>query len=239
MPSRERFVHHRPVLILMGLAILAALSGSVQARQFQDSGKFVISVGSKPVGTEDFRIHTEKDKVVVTSETNLTASSKGKLLKFHTSADLVLNSQLQPQSYTWKQSGAQSSHLKVDFRTSPATAEYHTVNGKTDLRQFNLPKSFVVLDDNALCHYEMLVDLFNQSSGAQQSFTAFIPQEALPGQLSIAKTGEQEIEIAGRKIKTAHYLVTTALAQIDLWVDKDGRLERVSMPAVQLTADRQ
>jgi predicted transcriptional regulator len=176
--------------------------------------------------------------VEATAETHLSTTANGNSLEFQTTSDLILDPDLQPQTYTWKQSGARASSLEINFLSSPATATYRTVDGRSDVRQFDLPKDVIVMDDNVLSHYEILVERYDRSSHGKQTFTAFIPQEALPGKLRMEKTGEEKIEIGGKKIKAGRYTVTTELAQIDVWADKDGHVQRISIPAVHLEADR-
>jgi Domain of unknown function (DUF6134) len=236
---------HSKMTAISGAGVLALVLlapptvGFASGRQLQDEGTFRITLGGKPAGTEKFLIQTSKDAVEVKARIGLSAPRDGKTLEFHTASDLILNSDLQPETYTWKLASEQSSGLRIDFRTSPATAEYRTVDGKKDVRQFALPKDVVVLDDNVLTHYEILVERYERSSKGKQVFPAFIPQEAVPGRITMEKAGDESIEIGARKIKARHYTVTTELAKIDLWTDKEGHLWQIAMPAAQLKADRQ
>ncbi len=149
--------------------------------------------------------------------------------------DLVLNSQFQPLTYTWIQKGRQSSQLEVDFRKSPAKCRYRTLMGGEDNRDFDLPRDVVVLDDNVLHQYELIVKRLNPSAGAQQTFKAFIPQEAAPGVLTV---DEVEPDSSRTQAKLRHLRVTTELTRIDLWVDEEQRLQRVSIPETQFEAVR-
>jgi hypothetical protein len=204
-----------------------------------DEGEFVISLGGKQVGVEKFSIRSVGDnKIDAQAQIELTVEREGKTYTFRTSPKLILAADLEPETYSWTQKGAQSSRLEVDFRTNPARARYHTVEGDDDVRDFNLPKGVVVLDDNVVHHYQLVVDRFDRVASRKQTFPAFIPQEALPGVLNVEDLGMDQIELAGEQRELQHLLVSSDLARIDLWVDKDHRLQRVFIPAAQLEAIR-
>jgi hypothetical protein len=204
-----------------------------------DQGTFEISIAGNHIGAERFQIVPSGDKIVAKAEIELQPQRGGKTLAFHSFSELDLDSQLQPLSYTWSLKGTGRSQLEIDFTTAPAKAHYLTVNGKDDHREFLLPKGLVVLDDNVLNQYEILVERYDQTSRGQQVFRAFIPQEALPGQVRMVEKGVEPVNINGESQSLRHLVVTTDLARIDLWADEQGRLWRVSVPAMKFNAVRQ
>lgn len=159
-------------------------------------------------------------------------------MEFRAFPNLVLNSQFQPLTYSWSQKGSQTSQLEIDFRSTPAKCRYRTVTGEEDDRDFDLPKNVVVLDDNVLHHYQLVAKRLSLAATGKQSFKAFIPQEALPGDLTVEDVGWESVEIGGHAESLRHLLVTTELARIDLWVDGQQHLQRVAVPAAQLEAVR-
>ncbi len=187
---------------------------------------------------EKFDIQTSPGKIEASAEIDLRVEHAGKTLDFKTFPKLVSTARLQPLTYTWKQEGSQASHLSVDFRPSPAITQYRTLAGMDERRDFDLPKDVVVLDDNVIHHYQLVVDRYRLTPGGEQTFKAFIPQEALPGTLRIHETGVEPVEIQGRSETLRHLVVSTDLAQIDLWVDDQQHLQRVLIPASQLEAVR-
>ena len=214
----------------------ASLAGPPALR---DQGTFEISIAGNRIGTERFQVVPAGDKVVAKAEIELQAPRGGKTPAFHSLSELVLDSRLHPISYTWSLEGAGSSRLEIDFTATPAQARYHTVNGKDDRREFLLPQNLVVLDDNILNQYEILVERYDQTSRGQQIFSAFIPQEALPGRVKMMETGLEPVNLNGKNASLRHFMVTTELARIDLWADPQGRLWQVSVPAIQFHAVRQ
>ncbi len=204
-----------------------------------DEGMFVISLGGKQIGTEKFSIRSTGDKKIdAEAQIELRVEREGKTYAFRTSPKLILNADLEPETYSWNQKGAQTSRLEVDFRTKPARARYHTLEGDDDVRDFDLPKGLIVLDDNVVHHYQVVVDRFDRVASRKQIFPAFIPQEALPGVLNVEDLGLEQIDIEGEQRELQHLMVSSDLARIDLWVDKDRHLQRVFIPAAQLEAVR-
>lgn len=223
---------------LLAWALGSPPAAGAKPSTLRDQGIFEISVAGKPVGTEKFRIEPSGDRLIVQSEIALHTPREGKILTFHCFPKLVLNAQLQPLSYRWAQKGARNSRLEIDFTTAPAKAFYHTVNGKDDRREFLLSRDVVVLDDNVLSQYEILLERYRRTSGGAQVFKAFIPQEALPGQVRIEEMGREPVTLNGRTRSLRHLVVTTDLARIDLWADAAGRLWRVTLPAMHFNAVR-
>lgn len=204
-----------------------------------DHGTFNISIAGESIGTEKFEIRSTQNTIVTKAEVQLRAKSGGKTFVFKTFPELTLDFQLRPVSYTWVQNRPRDSRLHIDFSTSPVKVEYHTVDGKNDYREFWLAPNVIILDDNVVYQYELLVSLYDRTSRGSQVFQAFIPQEALPGQVTVADAGHEQIAVGGKSESLRHLTVTTQLAHIDLWVDGQGRLQRVAIPSAQFVAERQ
>jgi hypothetical protein len=224
--------------ILAGALTCLPAAALTEPSALNDHGTLEVSMAGKIIGSEEFQILSSGNKIIAKAEIELRATRGGKTMVLHSFPELVLDSQLAPLSYTWVQKGAENAKFRVDFTTAPAKAHYYTVNGKDDYRDFLLPKDVVLLDDNVLSQYEILVARYDRTSRGMQTFRAFIPQEALPGQVKVVETGIEQVEINGNSESLRHLMVTTDLARIDLWVDSQGRLQRVSVPAMRFTAVR-
>jgi hypothetical protein len=198
----------------------------------------VVSVNGQPVGTETFDIRSRDDRIEAEAKIDLRIERDGKIEEFKTFPKLVLNSSLDPMTYSWSQKGPQSSQLEVDFRSSPAKVHYRTVAGEDDRRDFELPKDVLVLDVNVVHHYQLAVYRYHQTAGGKQTFQVFVPQEALPGSLEVEEAGQESVEVNAHSETLQHVVVSAELARIDLWVDHEQRLQRVSIPAAQLEAVR-
>lgn len=229
------------VVLLAGFPAAGLLVGqapNVAPPDLNDRGTFEVFVAGKTVGTETFEIRVRSDRIEAHGEVHLMVEQKGKTVEVRTSSDLLLDPHFDPRSYTWNQKGAQSSQLSIDFRAQPVHARYKMVNGQEDRRDFKLDKDIVVLDDNAIHQYQLALARYDQAKGGTQTFRAFIPQEALPGVITLNSIGSEPVIVNGDTRMLRKFLLTTDLAQINLWADDHGHLQMVSAPDSQYQAVR-
>jgi len=203
-----------------------------------DEGVFVISLAGRPVGSERFKIHSSLGKVEARGEIRLNLEKNGKTVSVQSFPDLILDPQLRPVTYTWNQKGPQSSRLDVDFSGKVAKVRYETISGNEDNREFALPPDVMVLDDNVVHHYQLIIVRYLALGGGKQTFPVFVPQEALPSLLTVEDMGNAATGIAGVTANLRHLVITTDVTHVDLWVDNQQHLERVSVPEAQLEAIR-
>ncbi len=204
-----------------------------------DHGVFVLSLAGKPIGTEEFQVISSRDKVEAKAQIRIRLTDRGKTVELTAAPDLVLNDRLEPVTYTWNQKGSQASALSIDFRSSPAKCVYRTVTGSEDRRDFQLSKDVVVLDAaNVIHHYQILLDRYRRTAGGEQSFPAFIPQEAWPTVLTVEDRGAEPISLEGRTEHLRHLVVKTEQSPIDLWTDDEGHLWRLFNAETQFEAVR-
>ena len=223
----------------MGMELCVVASSADQASSdLDDEGTFLLSLDGREIGKEKFSIRSSSGKIEARAEIEIRVDRDGKSQDFKTFPDLVLDSDLHPVTYTWRQKGPQSSSLEMDFRNSPAKVRYRTLSGQDDQRDFALSKDVMVLDDNVIHHFEFIVNRFKRAGGGKQTLQVFVPQEALPGTLTVESTGAEAVQVHGHSENLLHIVVTTELAQINLWLDDHGRIQRVSVPLAHLEAMR-
>jgi hypothetical protein len=227
------------VIFACSLACLAQQAPSIPPPvSVNDGGVFVISLAGRPVGSEHFTIHSSLGRVEARGEIRLDIEQNAKAVSLQSFPDLVLDSQLHPLIYTWNQKGPQSSRLEVDFRGALAKARYTTISGSEDDRDFALPPDVMVLDDNVIHHYELIIARFLAMGGGKQTFRVFVPQEALPSVLTMEDMGSTPGAGGAAAANLRHLLITTDVTHIDLWVGEQQQLERVSVATAQLEATR-
>jgi hypothetical protein len=215
-----------------------------QARQpaatvLDDQGTFSLLFEAHPIGTERFKIHATGNNIAAEAEIEIKTNQSGQPITLKSSPRLVLNQQWEPQTYVVNQKGNPEFHLEVDFRKSPAQSRLRLASAKEDdARDFVLTKDVLIVEDNVVHHYQLLVNRFLLKPDKQQTFNAYIPQEATPGVLTIQDMGSEEVKFAGRQETLRHLSVSTDIARVDLWVDDHQRLQRLFIPASQLEAVR-
>jgi len=230
-----------PILLSLMVAseggILTARAPS-PADNPKDRGQFIFRLGGQQIGTETFEIATKGDKVEATAKIELRVHQDEKPVELKSFPRLVMTPDLEPLNYEWSLKGAQSSHLEVNFQSPRATAKYRTVGGQEDVREFELSKNLVILDNNVIHHYQIIILRYRHAGGGKQTFRAFIPQEALPGSLTIEDAGPERVDVGGREQLLEHLVVTTDNARVELWADDQNRLQKIAIPAGQLEVYR-
>lgn len=232
------------LLILAAALVPGPIPSDTRAQQapvapkLGDQGTFVLTFAGREYGTENFSIRSAEGRVEAEAEIHLRTERGGHTVEYQLSPKLVMDAEFHPQTYSWRQKGSEDYQLQVDFRASPAKSELQKPGGQKDIREFTLPKDVVILDDNVVHHYQLLADRYAQTPGGKQTFQAYIPQEAVPGVLTVQEVGQETGPNGEPSAKLRHLVVSTEASQMDLWVDASGRLERVSNASGQLVATR-
>ena len=227
------------ILVICNLYSLGQQAPDLQHPvEVEDQGVFLISAGGKQVGTESFKIHSSAGKVEARGEVRLHVEQNGKTVNVQSFSELVLDPLLRPLTYTWSQQGPQSSRLEADFRARPVRVRYRTIDGTEDDRTFELPPDVMVLDDNVFHHYELIVARFLALGVAKQTLPIFVPQEALPSVLTVQDMPNPSEPGSPAPANLRHLMITTDVTHIDLWLDPQLHLERISVPTAQLEAVR-
>jgi len=231
-------------VLMLGAAVLGISGGQNPpapntSASADDQGTFATFFAGHPLGTEKFNIRSSAGEIAAEAEIEMKVQQGGQTVHLKSRPRLVLTSQFEPQTYAVNQEGSQPFHLEVDFRASPAVSRLRLASSKQDdHRDFVLNKDVLILDDNVVHHYQLLVDRFALKPEKKQTFNAYIPQEAVPGVLEVEEVGPEDVEFAGRHETLRHLVVTTDLARIDLWVDGQQHLQRVHNLASQIEAVR-
>jgi hypothetical protein len=212
---------------------------SPAAADVTDKGTFVLDLAGHQYGNEKFSIQSVEGKIQAEGETQLREGSDRHTDVITTFSKLVLNSALEPLTYSWSTQKPKKYSLLVDFTAPMARSQLHQPDGKDDIREFQLTRDVVILDNNVIHHYQLLVDRFNRTAGGKQTFKAFIPQAALPGVLTVQDAGLEAIKVAGSSQSLRHLVVISDNANIDLWVDSQARLQRLYWSTPKLEALRQ
>jgi hypothetical protein len=201
-----------------------------------DSGVFEIFASNNPIGTESFRIQRSDSGWQVSSELQLDTGG-GK--KASESATLVLDAALRPVSYLRKQQAPLTGELSVQFGTSETTLIATAGGSEPQEQVFYLPANdLVVLDTNFFHQYTLLLRMYNRETAGAQPFHVFIPQEALPGTISLQYGGREAVGTGRQAADLDHYQAVTDELQIEIWATPQGAIQRLSIPQANLDVVR-
>ena len=204
-----------------------------------DEGTFVLSLAGHNYGTETFRIRSVQGTIEAEAEVQLREQETGHANPIESFPKLVLDMDLNPMTYMWSLKGSTPYNLLVDFTGKLVRSQLHLPGDKEDIREFQLPKDVVVLDNNVICHYQLLVYRYARTSGGKQPFQAYIPQDATPGMLTLQDAGLETVDLRGQKKELQHLVMVADNAEVDLWVDAQHRLQRLLVATSKLEVVRQ
>ena len=205
----------------------------------RDEGVYVVYRKGQVMASEEFRIVARGRTIEAQGETEITdpANPSQKLPK--TTAKLALDSSWNLSSYKWRQTGQAQSRVDMTFNVNLIEVRIKWAGSKSQHRKFVLPANIVILDNNFMHHFALLLYRYDMARGGNQVFQIFVPQEVRPGLLTVEFLGADTIELGGQSVSLGRYKVLTNALAIDLWADEKRRLLRISVPAEGIEVIRQ
>ncbi len=198
-----------------------------------DKGKLRITINGQQVGSEDFEISASGDSWMERSSMSATAPG-GSLIK--AAGQLRLSADGAPLHYDWSAEAQKKATGAVDFAgmTAKCSAD---LGGATPLRKdFTFTSPLIsVLDNNLYYQFGVLARLYDWKAGGKQTFPVLIPQDMVPGSISVESLGEQ---IAGNG-KYEALRVSSPDLEIMVYVDASHRMMRLEVPSSNVVIERE
>ncbi len=198
-----------------------------------DRGKFRILLNGQVVGSEEFEVSSSGG--TWTARGSTTIRSPG-------GADVKATGQLKlavdgaPIHYEWSAQAQKKASGSVEFTNGTAKSKIDLGGNSPVEQHFTFPTPHVaVLDNNLYDHYALLAQLYDWNVGGKQDFPVLIPQDMIPGSISVESLGPQQIENA----KYEGLRVSTSDLEILLYLDAAHRLMRMDVPASKVTILRE
>ena len=197
-----------------------------------DKGKFRVTIGGQQVGSEEFELSASGDAWVERSST--TAHAQGGDIK--ASGQLRLAADGSPLRYDWSAEAQRKATGYVDFSgpTAKCSADF---GGKSPLRKdFTFTSQRVaVLDNNLYYQYAVLARLYDWQAGGKQTFPVVIPQDMVPGSISVESLGARQSGSGKYEALRA----STPDIEILLYLDNAHRLMRLEVPSSNAVIERE
>lgn len=197
-----------------------------------DKGKFRITISGQAVGSEEFEISPSGDAWVERS--TVTAHAPGSDIK--ATGQLRLGPDGSPLRYDWTAEAQKKATGYVDFigLTAKCSGDF---GGKNPLRKdFTFASPHIaVLDNNLYYQYAVLARLYDWQAGGKQAFSVVIPQDMVPGSISVESLGPQQS--GGGKYETLR--ASTPDIEILLYLDSAHRLMRLEVPSSNAVIERE
>jgi len=198
-----------------------------------DKGKFRININGQQVGSEDFELSPAGDTWIQRSSMSAHAPGGGDI---KASGQLKLSADGVPIHYDWSAEAQKKATGAVDFAagTAKCTAD---LGGRAPLRKdFDFKSPIVaVLDNNLYYQFGVLARVYDWKTGGKQTFPVLIPQDMVPGSISVESLGPQQ---AGNgRYETLR--VSSPDLEIMVYVDASHRMMRLEVPSSNVSIERQ
>ena len=192
-----------------------------------DEGSFTVTRAGR-TGREDFRI------VRVTSPTT-TLVGTGTSVSGTSRVVAVLRTDTTGAPLDFQLDGRESNELReritIQATRDRLTARSQSPRGES-AREYFLHPGMAILDDEFAHQYFFL------TLQGRDAVATVLPRRNELTQLHVLSKGDDAIEIAGMRVTAHHYVVSDAMSERQLWTDSAGRVLRVEVPALALTAVR-
>jgi len=223
--------------------LAVTVAGVLQARvgtkkPAAEDGEFVIFFGAREIGSEKFAIQAAAESVTSSSVLEFrNPATPGQKVRMETK--LEMNGDYVPRSYLLKTDvdGLRGS-ITGSFAPNQVMFDFE---GKGTNRRSGLllPSRYTMLDSNIYHHFIFLVRLFDFDSREKtQRFEVLVPQEDDSGVLKVSELRRAEMELRGKKREVRVLQAASDALQLQLWVDKDGVLQKISAPSKGLEVVR-
>ena|SRR6266403_1628518 len=235
--------------ILACTALTLAAQKSSPGIFAQDKGKLTIKLDGQTVGREDFEIAPSGAGWRAKGTADI-KPSEGPASKI--SGTLTLQPDGAPISYEWTAQAEKTNGAHIIFANGVAkiTLEMQGARPCTDAEIadphrtqpcfFEQDLSFgtpliAVLDNNLYHQYAILARVYDWSKRGAQTFPVLIPQELIPGTITVESTGSASAD--GKSYEGLK--VTTSDLEILLLLDNNHRLMRLEVPAAKVSVIRE
>lgn len=236
MPSSPRHLLAGCLLAWTAAWVLPADGGAT--RPAAEEGEFVIFSNAAEIGSEKFNIQSTAEAVASSSVLEFRNPAETRQ-KVRMETKLEMQGNYAPRSYSLK-SDIDGKRWSMTGSFAPNQVMFDVEeNGGTRRSGLLLPNRCTMLDSNIYHHFIFLVRLFDfDSKEKAQKFEVVVPQEDDAGILKISELRRGEMEVRGKKREMRILQVDSDALQLQLWVDKEGKLQKISVPAKGLEVVR-
>ena len=197
------------------------------AQETNETNKFLIHVGSRLTGTEEYTITKTAEGVRLTGKSQLEAG--GQPMDF--TEELSLAPDLSLLRYRLDVStvaGAQSVEAWRDGQTIQMKA---SAGGQERTSTVPFDPSVIVLDNLITAHFQMVLNSMGGKPPISSPWTFLVPQVLKAASGKVAMEGEEQGTLTGKPILVKKYTIELPGVLEELWAEAGtNRLMRVNVP---------
>jgi hypothetical protein len=210
-----------------------AKSAAVASVFVPDKGKFRIVLDGNVVGSEEFEISPSGDTWMARGSTSAHVPG-GTDIK--ATGQLKLSPDGAPIRYDWSAQLEKKATGKVDFVDGTGKCSIDLGAASPILKDFKFTTPLIaVLDNNLYYQYDVLAQMYDWKAGGKQTFPVIIPQDMVPGSITVESAGPQQVDNATHEMLR----VNSTDLEILLYVDANHRLVRLDVPSSKVTIQRE
>jgi hypothetical protein len=221
------------IAISLAAGVYAASPAGAPSVFSPDKGKLRITINGQQVGAEDFEISASGDAWIERSSMSARVPGGDEV---KATGQLKLSADGAPIRYDWSAEAQKKATGSVDFASGTAKCSAD-LGGASPLRKdftFTSPR-VAVLDNNLYYQFGVLARVYDWKAGGKQTFPVLIPQDMVPGSISVESLGPQQ---AGNS-KYQAVRVNSPDLEITIYVDANHRMMRLEVPTSNVTIERE
>ena len=221
----------KPVQLTLLLALCTVTTSASAQETTVDEGTLVISRNGAPIGREAFRIV----KAAAGGGQAYRATATISFDTLRLSLRLTTDSAGQPLTYEAevRTHGTVAAHIDGSGRPGRFSTLTKTPHGEA-AHDYILGPHPLLLDANAFDPY-----FFATLPPLRTQFSIIEPRSGTQATFRFEERGQESIRIGRSTVNARHFaLITNSGASRDIWLDAQGRLLRVAIPAQGLVAQR-
>ena len=224
----------RPGLWLLAGLLSAAASNAGTKNERREEGVYKILVAGREIGSEKYALSIGEESATSTSVLDF-RNPAGPPQRLHFETRLEMDRQFRPRTYRLKTDIDGTKGFMVGT-LSPHEAMFEYGGTRAPQKSGLLVgEDYTLLDTNIFHHFIFLGRRFDFDSGEKtQRFEVVVPQESESGALKISDLGPETLVVGGKKQEAHHLKVDSGAKLIELWVDRERRLQKIAVPAIKL-----
>lgn len=201
-----------------------------------DEGSFRISIGGKEVGTETFSIRQNgsgEGAVIIAVGRVVLDADRGPQ---EVSSELQVGGRsLRPAAYEVRVEGTDAERITGRVVGSRFSAQIVSPAGES-MREYLAGEGAVLAEDGVAHHYYFLA---RRVEGGATRIPVIIPRQSRQVTAQIAVTGSERVTVDGESLEAKKISIAPAGGQSRfVWVDAQGRVLRMEIPASNFVAAR-
>jgi hypothetical protein len=198
-----------------------------------DKGKLNILLDGKSVGREEFEITASGGGWIAKGTTKITPPQGASSTVTGT---LTLQPDGAPVSYEWTSQAEKTNGAHILFANGVAKITLQMQGAHAFEQDLSFGSPFIAVLDNNLYHqYAVLARVYDWSRRGAQSYSALVPQELLPGTITVDSVGG--VNADGKAYEGLK--VSTSDLEVILYLDTNHRLMRLEVLSAKVVVVRE